>query len=256
MHRLKRIINNRVAIILAHGKSIKGLETKIQDLKKYDICYCSLGVFPVMEKYILNKINKSLDIVFDCASIPKSKLENYENNVRLPRLAEFLERDKDNLWITTQGIIRDSIVGINRGDFTDRFHEKIFILDSLFPRKEIGYWMSVPNSTTLLIASLMSGGARRIILCGYDGYLGEYTTGANSYYHSEYIKEERRILLNSLLDYGINRDTEAFEQKFPNLYKVYCDYFKCNTPIYNCSFNSIYTVLPKIKYNELEQYLI
>ena len=251
-NKLTRIIGDRPVCILAHGKSLEELEKHIEEFRRYNICWVSLGAFPMVEKYILNKINQKLDIVFDCATVPQSRLIQYETKVRLPRLDEFLSRTDKNLWITTRGILRDVLKGINQMKFFYRHIEKIFFVDDIFPRKKIGEYMSVPNSVTLLIASLIRGSAKKIILFGYDGYVGNPNNGINFYYKPEIIKEERLSALGSIVDPGINRDTNNFEREFSKIYNTYLRLFHEHTKIYNCSSNSIYSVIPKINYEQVK----
>lgn len=252
MEKLKRIINNRVVCILAHGKSIEQLEQNIEQFKDLDICWASVGLFTIMEDFILSKINKHLDIVFDCASVSESNMNYYENEVRLPRLEKFLSRNENNLWITTHGIIRDILKGLNKTDFLDKFRNKIFVVDSLFPTNT-SHYMSVPNSITLLIASAIAGGAKRIILFGFDGYKGDPEKGIDSYYKSEFHIQERLKALGSVIDEGINRDTINFENNFIKIWTEYVFLFKREGKlgIVNCSPNSCYSVIPKTDYEEV-----
>jgi len=254
MNALKKIINNRTCFILAHGKSIEKLEEKIVDLKKYNICYVSLSLFNVIEEFILSKINKHLDIVFDSATVSDSFLVNYEK-VRLNRLSKFLERKENNLWITTFGIERDSIRGLNNNWFLEKHQNKMFIVDYIFPSSLRGNLMSVPNSVCLLIASLLYGGAKKIILFGFDGCLKQ-ENNLDTYYKPEYHKEEHLLATGKEGNTGLYRDTLNFQQVFPILLHQYRNLFKNNAEILNCSPNSAYTVIKKISYEELEKCLI
>ena len=251
---LQKIINNRICAIMAHGKSIEKLENKITDLKKYDICWTSLSVFNIMEEFILSKINKHLDIVFDCATVPDSLKENYEKNVRLPRLAEFLERNENNLWITTFGIERDTLRSLNNNWFLAKFQHKIFIVDYIFPKLKRGFYMDVPNSICLLIAALLYGGAKKIILFGFDGCTKK-DNNIDTYYKPEYHKKEHLVAIGKVGNTALYRDTLDFQQRFPILLDHYRKLFNNNAEIINCSPNSFYTVIRRITYEELEQCL-
>jgi hypothetical protein len=130
---------------------------------------------------------------------------------------------------------------------------KIMQVDSLFPAAEIGMWMDVPNSTTLAIAAALAGGARRILIFGLDGYRGTLKSGVKSYYKPEYHQRERLLALGTIEDPGINRDTDGFEARIPDILMKYRALFVSQTPIYNVSPQSIYTVLPKISYSDVVQ---
>ena len=79
MAKLSPIINRRPVFLLSHGASIYELERTILEYKDKDICWVSIGLFTNMEKYILSKIGKRLDVVFDCASVPEGFRKNYES---------------------------------------------------------------------------------------------------------------------------------------------------------------------------------
>ena len=198
--------------------------------------------------------NSKLDIVFDCATVPHARIEHYEIHTRFPRIEEFLKRKENNIWITTHGLIRDSVEPL-RPDIYDNFKEKIVLVDNLFPPDEIPKWMDVPNSLTLIIACALAGGASKIIIFGLDGYSGDISKGVDSYYKKETVIKERQSALGSYIDAGINRDTKGFENRFPKILEQYRMLFGNNCEILNCSPSSYYTVLPKIKYSELEEVL-
>ncbi len=249
MSKLQEIIKGRTVGFMLHGQSIKELEDHIVELKDADICWVSTSLFPIMEKYILSKIDKNLDIVFDCATVPHSRLEHYEN-IRLPRLEEFLERPVNNLWITTHGLMRDSVYPFAPW-LSGWYFEKILLVDSLFPPNNIPYWMDVPNSTALAIGAIIAGGAKRIITFGLDGYKGDITTGVNSYYQPNEHRKERLAALGTEQDPGINRDTAGFETRFTQRLVEYKELFGNDCEIVNCSPNSLYNMIPKISYSEL-----
>jgi len=248
---LKDIIKNRTCCILLHGNSIQELELHIDRFSDKDICWCSLGVFDIFETYILSKINKELDFVFDCATVPHSRIEHYEKYSREPRLTKYLERSANNAWITSNGIIRDSVKPYYP-ELLDKFSEKIMIVDSFFPQNEIAKWMDVPNSVTLLIASCLAGNAKNIIIFGLDGYNRDTSKGFESYYKPEHVIKERQHALGSVEDAGINRDTNNFAKRFPFILNEYRTLFHNMANIYNCSPKSLYKIPQKINYTELE----
>ena len=248
---LKSIINNRTVCLMSHGASIRELEHHIIDFDGKNVCWVSLGLFPIMEEFILSRINKKLDIVFDCATVPEARMPHYEP-IRLRRIHHFLTRANSNLWITTHGLLRDSVTPYYPHLLEhDCYKNRILQVDSLFPADDIAKWMDVPNSMTLLIGAMIAGGASKIMIFGLDGYNNDISKGIHSYYHPEAHINERIAALGTTHDAGINRDTNGFEIRFPNILKGYFELFQREIPIYNCSPNSLYSVLPKITYGEL-----
>lgn len=246
-------ISNKICFVLLHGKSIEQLETDIVKYKDFDICYIGLGLFTIFETFILSKINKHLDIVFDCASVANSYLYNYETKVRLPRLEQYLSRDDNNLWVTSYGIIRDS-VSVFKPDWLDIYKDKIFIVDSIFPDKKVTFYMSVPNSVCLAIAYLLWAKVKKIILFGFDGFMGN-ANNINSYYKPDYHKQEQIVAIGQYGATGLFRDMINFQNKWPTLIKLYRELFNNNADIINCSPNSYYTIIRKIDFDELEKEL-
>lgn len=251
---IKAQINRRPVAIMLHGGSISQLEKDIGGYNLNDICWVSLGLFTVMEKYILSKINRRLEIVFDCATVSKANMRHYENNVRLPRIAKYLTSNRRNTWITTHGIQRDVLMP-HASLMLYKLEQQIMLVDSIFPKKDIGYWMGVPNSVTLLIGALMAGGAKRIAIFGMDGYKGDINEGLNSCYKPEEMKQERLDALGHTHDAGINRDTDEFNEKFPKRYEEYVRMFG-NVPIVNCSQGSVIKCLPIIYYRGVRRWLV
>ena len=251
---LQTLINKRTVGIMLPGKSIVELEKKIIDLKKYDICWASLGVYNMMEDFILSKINRTLDILYDSATVAKSKEKKYENIARYPRLIKFLSRRSYNIWITTTGIIKKSVY-IYYPLVASTYRHKIVRVDEIVSRDLRPEFMDVPNSLTLLIASVLAGGAKKIIFFGLDGYDKDDPCPVNSYYHPELITTERKLALGHLTDTGINRDTESFKDRFPNILDNYRKWFKNDAPLYNCSPITAYKMIEKVSYNEIEKIL-
>lgn len=251
---IERIVDRRVVGVLAHGKSIEELERRIEEFKDLNICWVGLNLFTIFEDHILSKIHKKLDIVFACDTAPDMTRGNYEINVRLPRIEKFLKREADNIWITTNGMFRDSIK-IYRPDLLEKYSHKIMEIDHLFPRENIRDYMEVPNSITLLIGAMIAGGAKKIILFGIDGYNGDPKEGINSYYCKEDNRAERQAVLGCDVDLGINRDTGLFDKMFPTNLRNYRKLFGNNCEVVNCSPNSIFTSIRKINYDQLKDEL-
>ncbi len=254
MNKLEQIINGRTVCIMVHGTSIARLEQEISKLANKDICWASTGVFPMMEDYILSKINKKLDIVFDCATVAPHLWNAYELHMRLPRIHKFINRPGQNLWCTSHGVVRDTIKPLVP-HWIGEFKEKIFVIDSLVAKDNVPKFMDAPNSTCLMIGTMLAGGASKIIIFGLDGYHGPTACPPTAYYHPEEIIKERKLALGEVNDGNINRDTNSFAKVFPDKLEMYRGFFNNRAPVYNCSPDSIYDVIPKIHYEELEVYI-
>lgn len=251
MNRLQEIINGRTVAIMAPGKSIAELESHIEYLKDKDICWTALGVFPMMEDYILSKIGRRLEIVFDCATVSPHLFHNYELHMRLPRIHRFINRPDNNLWCTSHGVTRDTIKSL-APHWLSEYEKKIFVIDSLVIKDNIPKFMDAPNSVSLMIGTILGGGAKKIIVFGLDGYKGSSACPPDAYYHPEEIIKERRLALGDVNDERINRDTDSFTQLFPSKLKMYQEFFNNLALIYNCSPYSLYEVIPKINYSQLK----
>jgi len=250
-HYLRNIIRGRTCAVLAHGASIQELENHIVSINEMvDICWVSLGVYNVVEDFILNRINKHLDILFECSGVPEERIKNFELSVRGPRLEKFLQRDEYNLWITSHGFIRDNVKPYLSQLLN--YSKKILVIDSIFPRATLKRWMDVPNSITLLTGALIAGGASKIIYFGLDGHKGDGYNHFNSYYQPHLIESERFNAFGSEYDSGINRDTYEFEKRFNKISTEYMGVFANKPKLYNCSPGTIFTVIPKINYQDLK----
>jgi hypothetical protein len=238
MDRLTNIVKGRIACIMGSGKSIEALEDKIYDLKDYDLCWTSLSIFPIMEKYILKNINKHLEVVLHCTSVPKSKRMKYEK-YRLNMLRPFLAREEKNLYLTTKGIAQRDWKELGLITFWNDFCSKTLIIDNYLNV------FDVPNSLSILIMALAEAGAKKIILFGCDGCKTE--TNLHTYYKPEIREEERAICFDGKETSGIQRDTSNFNQKFDLIYKY-------NVPIVNCSPNTIINTgkIKNVTYEKLE----
>jgi hypothetical protein len=252
--KISDIINNRVVAIVAHGSSLDILEREIQYLKHKDICWMSLGLYTVVEDFILSKIDKRLDILFDCATVPEPQMDVYEKTIRLPRIERFLAREDNNLWITTHGLIRDSITPY-KPDIWQNYQNKILKVDSLFPQNNIPFYMDVPNSITLMIASALCGGAKKIILFGYDGHVGADNLSHHTYYKEELAHNEWVQAYGESINLGLKRDTLDFENRFAPIVLLYRTLFNNRAEILNCSPNSNYRCLRQISYGQLKEEL-
>ena len=243
---LRRLIHDKIVCVMAHGKSIEELEQRIEEFKDYNTCWVSMGQFDLMEQHILSKIGKKLSIIQDCSEVENAR--KYESECRFPRVREFLLRPEANQFITADVII-DSMYGIGQKGFleTPEIENKIYVIT-----KET--WSQVPNGMTLLLTTLALNGARKIIVFGLDGYEGDSKEARFSYYRYKERESELITAFGSLEKSGLHSDSHAFNYQFHSFYtfkriELNLDYI----PIINCSINSIFTLFPKISYEEIHK---
>jgi hypothetical protein len=193
-------------------------------------------------------------LIFDCATLPDPQKDFYERQIRLPRIEKFLARPDNNLWITTHGLLRDAITPYGPHIYANYEH-KIVRVDSLFPQNKIPFYMDVPNSITLMLATALYGGAKKIILCGYDGYRGDDASSYSTYYKPEQANLEWLQAYGPGINHGLKRDTLDFERRFQSILSLYRQLFGNMADIVNCSPNSSYNCIRKITYNHLKEEL-
>ena len=246
----KKTINGRPVVICLGGKSIEELNQFIESFRNENICWIGLNQFEPAET-ILAKIDKKMSIVYDSVSTKEELSFVFEEKTRLPRLKEFLSRDKNNILITTHGIVRDVWSKKEHSWFLDTFKDQIFEIDSVFPPEQIGDWMSVPNSATLTIAAAYAGGASKIALLGCDGN----AKGISSYYLPEFHIEERATSIGQIEDLSINSASLIFEKEIVGLIKRYRELFNNKAPLVNCSYCTRHLCLPIIYCSSLLDFL-
>lgn len=252
--KITKIINGRITCIIARGNSLVELEQKIDMLKNYDICWASLNLFSPAE-FILNKINKRLEILSDCTN--HTLRDSFEPKVRRPRLEEYLKRSDSNLLQISNTVIAD-LQATNQYDLHEKYRDKIITIDEIFsePTCPKSVWDAPPNSITLLIASIVAGQAKKIIVFGLDGYRGENALSINTYYKSELEAEDRIKAAGKVNAGSLGPDSSDFERRFRNIYTVYQKSYNNYCEIVNCSPKSIFSCIRKINYSQLEEEII
>jgi hypothetical protein len=232
--------NNKTFLVLLHGKSIETLENKITDYKDLDVVWCGISTFDIEQKYILNKINKEYNIVFDCSTVKNA--EDYEITVRIPRLISYLSKNKEYKYICTKSDKNNLFELRNRLrlSFNEDFKKQIIYVEDLGIN---------PNpfcvSLHLYLACLLKFNPRKIILFGADGG-GTYGNSIESYYKWEEVKKDKEIAGN--LFYNMVGDSNNINTTFTPLMQNIFSYIP---EIYNCSPNSLYTVFKNVSYDEV-----
>ena len=262
MERLKRLIKNKTICIALHGKSIEELETNIEFFDSNNICWISVNSFDIIEDYILNKINKKLDIIY-CGAYFFPKIEK---EIRIPKLINAF--DKGAFVIAKQYIFTE-IFPQNGIDGLDKiFKKQLLFLEEVFPNNKTFSLMEVLSKNTVssigyLLCILSIAGAEKIILFGFDG-LNEQTSDILQTYYKADIQTNRRILpefKNRIDEFheeyfcAIKGDTFHFNNTFPTYYAMCMEQFNISKlpQIFNCSLNSNFEVFEKISYNRAKE---
>ena len=260
--KLKDIIKGRTVAIIARGGSVKELNERIEEFKDYDICWTSMNLFTPAEN-ILAKIGKELEIVSDCSTVANRDI--YEPQVRFPRFKRFLEKE-NNLLFISQVVINECFKRDNFFQTFQRYINKIATIEDLFfssnGQKEI--WNAPPNSITLLLAACIAGGAKKILLFGYDGLKGKDSADrtfldkhvVDTYYLSDLEGEDRLVAAKSKEIGSLATDSFFFERDWKEIERIYKQTFNNECDIVNCSPNTMFTVIKKIDYNNIHKEIV
>lgn len=243
-------LGDKICAIVAHGSSLNILEERIEEFKNLDnIVWCGMNFFNPSEE-ILKKIGKQFDIVFDCSTIPESHAKNYEL-MRITRLTEYLNRNKNNIYITLKAhlyLLREELTNELGYNFNERYKDQIIYGEDLnVPTHD--FYVSLPLFITIL-AKLC---AKKIILFGADGggaNINIDTSGKNTYYKSGLAIAER-------IASGIDLfDLTSDNKRVNNSDQIIREILKEQFPeITNCSPDSNYNIWNKKSYDETISYI-
>ena len=264
IERLRRVINKRPVAIILQGASARELEARITELEDCDICYASLNAFRVIEKSILQKINRNLSLVM-CAAAPGRQMND---------IIDFLERQEDNIIFSTRDSFhppkRDPFhpqkmpQGFDFDKFIKKYDEKLLfftgtaatllIRSGLFLRvPNIEYPLHFPreNSFSMLLLLALIGGASQVVIFGGDG--GRVNT--REFYFRESDPEYQRFYtdryMEQTMEQGIMNDTRWFNAMTPLIIeRIYKIYDLRPVDIVNCSPQSHFTPWRKLSYDE------
>jgi hypothetical protein len=237
MDKIKNLINNRVVGLMLFGSSIVELEQRIEEFKDFDICWVSLGQWELMEKYILNKIDKELEITFDTAEVENPI--RFEIQRRLPRLEEFLSRPSNNFHITMRHPSISKLRKVIGSDIEDKYSSKIVYAEDICPAQ--AFCVSFP----LFITCLWALGANKIILFGADGN----SNSIDTYFHPEEVAIEKKVANNE--SYNLTGDSGWTASGFPKIVEqLEIEWNKKFPEVINCSEKSVHTLFPIKSYNE------
>ena len=257
--KLQEIINNKPLVICLQGKSIQELEDRIEEFKDLNICWGAMNRFDVYQKYILNKIDKKLQIVMDVGEVPY--VEAYEKAIRVPRWKNYL-KDSDNILITSREII-ENIKQYADWNMLEEYSDRLIIIEEC--RK-----IPVPNSIMLYLMCLAKFNVSKIILFGFDGFgnpkafkdtpvwdgtelaYEHQNKSLSSYYKQEAVLEERRAGYQDERASDLHSNCPTYNDQAIKTLTKFCQDNNLQFPeIINCSINSLYTIHRKISYDQL-----
>jgi len=234
------MLKNKTILLLCHGKSLETLEERIEEFKDLeDVVWTSLSTFDVPESFILSKINKEFSVVYDSSTVKNEK--QYELEIRIPRLSKYLDRETKNVYLCTNSDRNNLFLLRNRicPEFNKKYKSKIIYAEDLKINP-----CNFKVSLHLYIACLYKMNCKQIMLFGADGG-AKYGNAIESYYKHELIKKDKEVADN--LNYNMIGDTNNINSTYENMMMSTLGFMPS---ILNCSLDSIYTVFPKISYDE------
>lgn len=181
IERLARLVRGKVVGFLLHGSSASAFPQFVAEASGSDVVWVTVNHFALLEERLLRPIGQTFSAVFCCA--------DGEMERRLADLIGFLQRPKPKLLITRSDHLRAHAAKLE----PHRAHIALTKLPPIWP---------YPNSLTVFLRLLVQAGARRVVLFGSDGYLGEDDVSIHTYVGAEQFVREKRysgILLDTLL---------------------------------------------------------
>lgn len=258
IERLRKVINKRPVAIILPGFSVRELKERITELKDCDICYASMNAFWVLEKHILEKINRNLSVIM-CSADPSKEINN---------IVDFLEKKEDNIFISERESFQRTKKKLPKGfdldKFIEKYNEKLLFFTAIFtpfiltvrgglfphiPSRKYPLHFPAQNSLSVLLSLALIGEASKVLIFGGDGgrintrklYFEEELYFEKSYSWKQGFTSEDQLVI----------DARIFNATMPLMLKrIYKIYNLRPVDIINCSEGSHYTPFRKLSYNE------
>lgn len=241
-----RLVDGRDIAIIAHGPSLRELESRIGELEGQDIFYVTFNRFPQVEDRILSKIGRRLDAIM--TGNPRD-FRDYED-----RILEFCERPEKNLAILSSyaasGIRFDRL---EDRPFTELYDHKLLYFHSQY------YYPPVPshplhfqagNTLSVAIPLMVLGAPKRIFLFGADGGGDTHGRSGPYFFSNETTDENEAKIAAEVMRRMCLEAAECDLNARVSMHMVSALYNKPIPPIYNCSPHSNHKAFEKLTYDE------
>ncbi len=253
IERLRRVINKRPVAIILRGTSVTELEKRITELDGCDICYFTTNVFGIIEKNILQKINRNLSLIM-CAAAPGAQMND---------IIGFLKRPEDNILVSERDSFHRSGIpeGFDYNKFINKYDEKLLFFTSYISTiaAGVGIFLQVPNmeyplhfpfqnSFATLLSLAIIGEVPMVAVFGGDG--GRINNHRLYFEESDPEYQQFNPDLKKI-ERSMRDDTKVFNLSMPALLARIYEIYNLNpVDIVNCSEQSHYTPLRKLSYDE------
>ena len=195
-------------------------------------------------------------MVFDCATVTYDK--PYEINIRIPRLKKFFRDDK-NIYITGTAVVCN-LKEYDRDFYNKNEHNIVDfwqILNQWDDRPEEIYVYSPkqPGSMPYALGSLICGGAKKIVIFGFDGlpmkFNKDIEEASSSYYRANLVREERQAGFGWFNPGALGWDCSEFNKRWAKIFEGYKKMSNNHdVKILNCSPNSFITAIENIPFSQ------
>ena len=228
---LRETVGGRsVAIVLA-GKSLSEFERRIAAFAGAPLCYFGLNSFHVHEECLLKEIGREFELLL--VTWPT------EFQRQVDRIADYLERDSSNLFITIKANVarlRTDAPAQHRRLAEQR--PKVLFLEDLVPADAFRIRHHVNSATVMLASLIFSGCAGPVYILGMDAKTEP------GYYRQEQLESYRPLTQD------FTTDVFCFTQNWQVLTRIMQDRGLTRfPPILNCNMDSGVDLFPKISYD-------
>ena len=246
--RMRKIVRGRDIAIMAHGPSLKDLQSRMHELGGRDICYFGMNRFSAVDAHMLAPIGAEQEVV---AVTPPQKI-----NEMMPTIRDFLRKPSANMLITCRGTL-DALEAPNptREAFERAFDEKLLYYSAggQTPASYVEPLQVLASNTLAVLLPLAAlAGPRRIFILGADGgvqwgdhdhtHFGQETKEFNYRLPDEIECRYADLIAADTLDFNLS--WEASVNALCILHGV------ARPPIYNVSPDSRVDIHPKISFDE------
>ncbi|NQY42049.1 MAG: hypothetical protein HRT87_01725 [Legionellales bacterium] len=238
-------IRSAQPVVLLNGPSVQRIENHIQEIKDRNILYCAVNNRFSIEKGILHKINRKIDIWQINCTLEARRLSK--------EIIDFLS-DKDSLLFLTTSEALSKIIDVLEFNKETIDFSKIFLLDSIHYNlcstidnlHTPAQWGKINALGFLICFFTLLDPEKNIYLFGCDG-LDSKQQNKNVYYDEQYVRSIRKM--GNVTTHGIYEDTLFYNTKWPDTITRYFSDRNLQIPkILNVNPDSFYTCFKTIDY--------